>query len=358
MKGAKMRGFAMLEPNKVGWVEKKDPEFSPLDAVLRPIAVMPCTTDVHSVWEGLVPELAEPLIIGHEGVGEVVKVGSLVNDFKVGDIVIVPSLTPNYNHVDSQKGVPAHCGGFLGGFNLASTDDGCFAEYYVIRNADSNLALLPDGIKPEEGAFCSDMIATGFRGVLGADVGFGDTVCVIGIGPVGLMAIAGSKMRGASNIFGVGSRPVCVDAARYYGAEKTFNYKEGNIVDQIMDYTGGKPVDKVIITGGNADTYAQGLEIVKCGGIVSNVAFLSNRYGDIKIPMNLFGGGIADKQIRGYTALGGRAWMEAFARLLKSGALDVKPLITHRFEGLDRCEDALYLMRDKPADLIKPVVNI
>ena len=74
----------MLEPNKIGWIEREELALGPLDARLRPIAVMPCTTDVHSVWEGLVSSLDKPLILGHEGVGEIIEVGSGVKDKEYG----------------------------------------------------------------------------------------------------------------------------------------------------------------------------------------------------------------------------------------------------------------------------------
>jgi threonine dehydrogenase-like Zn-dependent dehydrogenase len=89
-----MKGFAMLGIGKVGWIEKEEPKCGPLDAICRPIALAPCTSDIHTVWEGAVGERTD-MILGHEGVGEVVQVGALVKDFKPGDKVIVPAITPD-----------------------------------------------------------------------------------------------------------------------------------------------------------------------------------------------------------------------------------------------------------------------
>ena len=89
-----MKGFAMLGLNKIGWIEKEKPQCGPLDALVQPVAVAPCTSDVHTVWEGALGDRHD-MILGHEAVGKVVEVGSLVRCFKPGDKVIVPAITPD-----------------------------------------------------------------------------------------------------------------------------------------------------------------------------------------------------------------------------------------------------------------------
>ncbi len=350
----KIKKFAKLSSGQVGWIEKNAPVCAPAGVVLRPVAVAPCTSDVHTVWGS---NNNKKVMLGHESVGQIVETGSLVRDFKIGDIVIVPAITPDWNTAESQRGVGAHCYGNLlyGGRDPGNS---CFSDLYAVNNADGNLALLPEGISPEEGAMLSDMAATGFTAVESAEIKFGETVAIIGIGPVGLMATAACALNGASFIYCIGSRKACVKAAEYYGASRIINYKDGDIVKQILAVNKNKPVDKVIIAGGNLGAYADALRLVKLGGTVVNASYLSNETEDIRLPIEAFGGGIANKKIIGTTTKGGRAWIEGLAALVSSGRLDVKPLITHRFEGLDKVEDALYLMRDKPDDLIKPVVSI
>lgn len=90
-----MKGFAMLGIGRVGWIEKEKPVCGPLDALVEPIAVSPCTSDIHTVWEGAIGDRHD-MILGHEAVGRVVEVGSLVKDFKPGDRVIVPAITPDW----------------------------------------------------------------------------------------------------------------------------------------------------------------------------------------------------------------------------------------------------------------------
>ena len=105
-----MKGLAMLRLNAVGWIEKDAPRCGPLDALVQPLAVAPCTSDVHTVWEGALGDRRD-LILGHEAVGEVVEVGSLVRDFKPGDRVIVPAITPDWNSLEAQGGYSMHSGG-------------------------------------------------------------------------------------------------------------------------------------------------------------------------------------------------------------------------------------------------------
>ncbi len=316
----KMKGFAMLGIGKTGWIEKEVPACGPLDAIVRPLAVSPCTSDIHTVWEGAIGERTS-MILGHEAVGEIVKVGSLVKDLKVGDRVIVPAITPDWGSLEAQGGYSMHSGGMLAGWKFSNFKDG---------------------------VMLSDMVPTGLHGVELADVQFGDTVCVVGIGPVGLMAVAGAALRGASRLFAVGSRPVCVEAAQAYGATDVINYREGDIVQQVLDKTHGKGVDRVILAGGDNDTFRQAVEMVKPGGYIGNVNYLGS--GDyVKIPRAEWGCGMGHKTIRGGLMPGGRLRMEKLASLLETGRLDTSRLLTHRFHGFAH-------MKEKPRDLIKPVV--
>ncbi len=350
----RMKGFAMLGIGKTGWIEKEVPACGPLDAIVRPLAVSPCTSDIHTVWEGAIGERTD-MILGHEAVGEIVEVGSLVKTLKPGDRVIVPAITPDWGSLEAQAGYSMHSGGMLAGWKFSNFKDGVFAEYFHVNEADANLALLPECLDPAAAVMLSDMVPTGFHGVELADVQFGDTVCVVGIGPVGLMAVAGAALRGASRLFAVGSRPVCVEAAKAYGATDIINYREGDIVQQILDQTHGKGVDRVILAGGDNDTFRQAVEMVKPGGYIGNVNYLGS--GDyVRIPRVEWGCGMGHKTIRGGLMPGGRLRMEKLASLMETGRLDTSRLLTHRFQGFAHMEEALLLMKDKPRDLIKPVV--
>jgi threonine dehydrogenase-like Zn-dependent dehydrogenase len=351
-----MKAYAMLGLNKTGWIEKDRPACGPLDAICRPVALAPCTSDVHTVWEGAIGERKD-LVLGHEGVGEVVEVGSLVKTFKPGDIVIMPAITPDWGSLEAQSGYAVHSGGMLGGWKFSNIKDGVFAEFIHINEADANLAFLPEGMAPETGAMLSDMMTTGFHASELAGVKFGDDVCVIGIGPVGLMTVAGAALRGAANLYAVGTRPNCVKVAREYGATDIISYKEGPIDEQILEKTKGKGVDRVLIAGGNVDTFETAIKMLKPGGSIGNVNYLGS--GDyIKIPRVEWGVGMGHKTIHGGLMPAGRWRIERLAAMVVNGRVDPSLMITHRMEGFDKIEDALMLMKDKPADLIKPVVSI
>jgi len=351
-----VKGYAMLGIGKTGWIEKEKPVCGPIDAICRPIAVAPCTSDVHTVWEGALGEKSN-MILGHESVGEIVEVGMLVKDFKPGDRVIVPAITPDWNSVEAQGGYSMHSGGMLGGWKFSNIKDGVFGEFFHVNDADGNLALLPDSLDPAAAVMLSDMVPTGLHGSELARMEYGDTVCVIGIGPVGLMGVAGAVLRGASHIYAVGSRPDCARIAKEYGATDIINYKNGDIVKQIMDKTNGNGVDRVILAGGGCDTLEQSVKMLKPGGYIGNI----NYFGDddyLKIPRVEWGVGMGHKTIAGGLMPGGRLRMEKLASLLVTGRIDTSKLLTHRFHGFDKIEEALMLMKDKPADLIKPVVTI
>lgn len=351
-----MKGFAMLGIGQTGWIEKENPVCGPLDAIVRPIAVAPCTSDIHTVWAGAIGERHD-MVLGHEAVGEIVEVGNLVKDFKPGDRVIVPAITPDWGSLEAQAGFAQHSGGMLSGWKFSNFKDGVFAELFHVNEADANLALLPDGVDPADAVMLCDMVVTGFHGAELADIKLGDSVCVIGIGPVGLMSVQGANMMGASHIFAVGSRPNCVKIAREYGATDIINYKEGDIVEQVLAKTNGKGVDKVIIAGGDVDTFDQAIRMLKPGGSIGNVNYLGE--GDyVKIPRVEWGVGMGHKKINAGLTPGGRLKMEKMAALLETKKLDTSKLITHKFEGFDKIEEALMLMKNKPADLIKPVVVI
>ncbi|MBZ9570031.1 alcohol dehydrogenase catalytic domain-containing protein, partial [Methanobrevibacter sp. TMH8] len=183
-----MKGLAMLRIGEIGWIEKDKPEMSPRDALVRPLALAPCTSDIHTVWEGAIGD-RHNLILGHEALGVVDEVGSEVKDFKPGDKVIVPAITPDWDDEAAQRGFPSQTTGPLGGWKFSNFKDGVFGEYFHVNLADANLAHLPEGMSLEAAVMIPDMLSTGFMGAENANIPMGGSVAVLGIGPVGLAAI-------------------------------------------------------------------------------------------------------------------------------------------------------------------------
>ncbi|MBR6615326.1 MAG: alcohol dehydrogenase catalytic domain-containing protein, partial [Lachnospiraceae bacterium] len=228
-----MKAFVLKEPGVVGWAEVPDPVLTPYGAILKPIAVAPCSSDVHTVFGGG-SRKAPNLVLGHECVAKVVEVGELVQDFKPGEIVAVPAITPNWRDRGIQECNFKHASAPFSGHQLGRSQPGVFSERFLIPDADTTLAKIPEGVSLEQALMCVDVVTTGFTGAENANIKFGDTVVVMGIGPIGLMAVAGAKLSGASRILAVGSRPKCVDMAYRFGASEVLSYKNGDIVSQVM----------------------------------------------------------------------------------------------------------------------------
>lgn len=350
-----MRGYGMKSVGNPAWLEKEKPVAGPLDAIVRPKIVAPCSSDTHAMHGGSGPK--ENLILGHEAVGEVVEVGNLVTKFKPGDFVVVPCVTPDWMAPGIQTlKSNAHDTHMMGSFKFLSAKDGVFAEYFHVNQADANLTLLTEGVSPEAALMTVDMMSTGFHGVELAEVGYGDTVVVIGIGPVGLMAVAGASLRGAGRIIAIGTRPNCVKIAKEYGATDIVSYKEGDIVKQVLDMTGGG-ADKVIIAGGTQDTFRQAVDMTKAMGTIANMNFFDVS-DTLSMPAFSWGLGMANKDIRGGFCPGGALRIQKMMELIKYGRVDTTKLITHTFKGFDKMEEAFHLMDKKSPELIKPIVYI
>ena len=352
-----MKAFVLKEPGVVGWADVPDPVLTPYGAILKPIAVAPCSSDVHTVFGGG-SRKAPNLVLGHECVAKVLEVGELVQDFKPGEIVAVPAITPNWRDRGIQECNFKHASAPFSGHQLGRTQPGVFSERFLIPDADTTLAKIPEGVSLEQALMCVDVVTTGFTGAENANIKFGDTVVVMGIGPIGLMAVAGAKLPGASRILAVGSRPKCVDMAYRFGATEVLSYKNGDIVAQVMERTNGLGADSVIICGGNDEVFAQAIDMVRYGiGTVSNVNYFGGT-GNLPFPKFSGGRGMAGKTIHNELACGGRVRIERMLSMVKYGRIEPECLVTHKLSGFDNVEKALYLMKEKPADLIKVMVTL
>lgn len=241
-------------------------------------------------------------------------------------------------------------------FKFLAAKGGVFAEFFSVNNADANLVLLPEGVSVDAALMTVDMMSTGFYGVEMADVQLGDSVVVFGIGPVGLMAVAGAKLRGAGRIYAIGTRKNCADLAREYGATDIISYKDGDLVQQILEKEGGQ-VDRVIIAGGSAASMNQALMLVKNNGAIANVNFYDIT-DTFDIPTYLWGLGMSDVTIRGGFCPGGAYRIKKMLNLIQAGRIAPEKLLNYQYEDFDKIQEAFTVMDEKPRDLIKPVVHI
>ncbi|RBQ23987.1 Succinate-semialdehyde dehydrogenase (acetylating) [Candidatus Methanobinarius endosymbioticus] len=289
------------------------------------------------------------LILGHEALGVVDEVGSEVKDFKPGDRVIVPAITPDWDNEAAQRGCPSQSTGPLGGWKFSNFKDRVFAEYFHVNMADANFAKLPEGMSLEAVVMIPDMLSTGFRGTENATMSMRGTVAVLGIGPVRLSAIAGAKLQRAGKIFVVGTRPKASEVVKEYGATDMISCKEGS--------TDGEGVDSVIIAGGREDIILDAVRAGKSGSMIYNTNYFGSG-GRVPICREVWGFRMADKDLPAGLYPGGRVRMERLADRVSYGRIDPASMATHVFHGFDKTAEALLLMKEKPRDLIKPVVII
>lgn len=351
-----MKAFVLKEPGVVGWYDAPAPALKPMGAILRPVAVTPCTSDVHTVYGG--SRKSPNLILGHECVAQIIAVGSEVHDFRTGEIVAVPAITPDWRSPGIQEYNFGHASAPFSGHQLGRTSPGVFAEQFAVPDADTTLAKIPHGVSLEQALMSVDVMTTGFTGAECADIQTGDTVVVMGIGPIGLMSIAAASLMGAANIIAVGSRKLNSKLALDFGANSVLDYHEENITDRILKETDGYGADSVIICGGEEQVFRDAIDMVKYGtGIVANINYYGGT-GDIPIPKFSGGRGMAGKTIKLELAKGGRNRIERLLKMIQYGRTDPSKLVTHKLFGLESIEQALCMMKDKPEGLIKVMVQL
>ena len=273
-----MRGVVITGQNTLA-VSDRCPlpeKLCPTGALIRPLIWSPCTSDAHLCATGCasLPYLLGKAV-GHEVCGEIVKTGADVHDFQVGDKVIVCSVMPVWRSMEAQDGrAKQHQDNMYAGVDYPDRG-GSFVETYYIRDADMNLAKIPEGVTLEQAVMVPDMMCTAFEGVQALNMRFGQSVAVLGVGPVGLMAVRAAVLQGAGNVFAIGSRQVCFDVAKEYGATHLIDYHNEEYIDQIIRENGG-PVDNVVLCGGSEKELSLGLRMLKNGGTLVNLsAYLS-----------------------------------------------------------------------------------
>lgn len=352
-----MKAVALVSPGKVEEINIAEPTLNdPYGAILKPLIVTPCTSDVHTIFHGGSPKRRN-LVLGHESVCQIVEVGSKVKDFKIGEIVAVPAITPTWTSLDIQLGNIGHADAPFSGHKLGRSIDGVFEEKFYFPMADLNLAKIPSNVSLEQALMAIDVVSTGFTAVKNAEVSFGDNVVIFGIGAIGLMAVAGAKLSGAARIIAVGGRKLSFELAKEYGATDLINYRESD--DVVADIKKlNIPIDKVIICGGNDNTMRQAFDIVKYGtGIISNVNYFTGT-DDIPIPKFSGGKGMCGKTLKMSLSNGGRVWIERLLSLISLNRFDPSKLITTKLKGFDNIIPAIYKMKDEKENNLKIAVYL
>jgi alcohol dehydrogenase len=353
-----MRAAIFVEPGKIRLEERRVPDPGPLDALLRVTTTTICGTDVH-ILKGEYP-VKPGLVIGHEPVGVIEKLGSAVLGYREGQRVIAGAITPSgYSHAClsgcwSQDGAgTAHGWKPMGGWKFGNTIDGCQAEYVLVPDAMANLAPVPDDLTDEEVLMCPDIMSTGFSGAESGGIRLGDTVAVFAQGPIGLCATAGAKLMGATRIIAVESVPARAQMARRLGADDVVDFRAQNPVEAIMRLTEGRGVDVAIEALGSQSTFEACLRVLRPGGTLSSLGVYSK---DLIIPLGAFAAGLGDHKIVTTLCPGGKERMRRLLSVIASRRVDLKPLVTHRYK-LDQIEEAYQLFAEQRDGVLKVAIT-
>lgn len=354
----KMKAAVFVGKNRIVLEEKPIPDVGPLDALMRITTTTICGTDVH-ILKGEYP-VEKGLTIGHEPVGVIEKIGSAVSGYAEGQRVIAGAITPSgYSYAclcgcSSQDGVGTKHGfKAMGGWKFGNTIDGCQAEYVLVKDALANLSPIPEHLSDEEVLMCPDIMSTGFSGAERGEVKIGDTVAVFALGPIGLCAIAGARLMGATTIIGVDTLRSRMNVARQLGADHVIDFKEGDPVEQIMTLTDGRGVDVAIEALGTQGTFESALRVLRPGGTLSSLGVYSS---DLTIPLGAFSAGLGDNRIVTTLCPGGKERMRRLMEVCGSGRIDLKPLVTHRFK-LDDIEEAYDLFANQRDGVLKVAIT-
>lgn len=353
-----MKAAVFVKPGRIALEERPIPDVGPLDALLRITTTTICGTDVH-IMKGEYP-VRPGLIVGHEPVGVIAKLGSAVQGYREGQRVIAGAITPSgHSHaclagVGAQDGPgTAHGWKPIGGWKFGNTLDGCQAEYVLVPDAMANLAPVPDELSDEEVLMCPDIMSTGFGGAQRGRIQIGDTVAVFAQGPIGLCATVGARLMGATTIIGVETVEARATVARRLGADHIVDFRKEDPVEAILKLTRGRGVDVAIEALGTQATFEAALRVLRPGGRLSSLGVYSK---DLSIPLGAFSAGLGDHTITTTLCPGGKERMRRLMAVIASGRADLKPLVTHRFK-LDQIEQAYELFANQRDGVLKVAIT-
>ncbi|MEU9759194.1 alcohol dehydrogenase catalytic domain-containing protein [Streptomyces sp. NPDC047985] len=326
-----MKALVFQGPGRTTWQDVPDPAvIDAADAVVRVDVVTICGTDLHIV-KGDVLDVPPGLILGHEAVGTVVETGSDVRTVRPGDRVLVSCVSPCGRCRFCRESRYGQCQGG-GGWVLGHTIDGTQAEYVRVPFADLSVHPLPASVDDGDGVLLADILPTAYEvGVLNGGVRPGDTVVVVGAGPVGLAAVVCAGLYSPGRVVAVDLAESRLAAARSLGADATVNAAE-EPERLVEDLTDGLGADVVMEAVGVPETFEMCTRMVRPGGRVANVGVHGG-------PATLHLEDLWIKDITLTTGLVDTYSTPMLLRMTAVGRLSASTLITHRFE-LGQMEEA------------------
>jgi 2-desacetyl-2-hydroxyethyl bacteriochlorophyllide A dehydrogenase len=337
-----MRAVTFQAPEEVRIEEKPEPEVGAAgEAVVRIEASGVCGSDLH-IYHGRVP--VEPgFTIGHEFVGTVLAAGPEVERVAVGDRVLGCFKTACGICALCLRGEYHRClrGRTFGhGANLGDLQ-GAQAEQLLVPNANLTLRPVPEGMSDDVALFAGDVMGTGYHAIAHAGTRSGDTVAVLGLGPVGLCAIQAALAAGASQVFAIDTVEARLAMAAAFGA-RALHLTEQDPKREVRTATGGLGVDVAVDAVGDPAPLAMAVSLARDAGIVSGIGAYDGRF---EVPMGL--AWLKGLQLRlGLANVVGH--VDRVLALMEAGKLDPGPLVTHHMP-LDEASEAYRLFANREA---------
>lgn len=320
-----MKALVYHGPGKRAWEEKSKPIIrEPTDAIVRISKTTICGTDLH-IMKGDVPEVTDGRTLGHEGVGIIEEVGAGVLNFREGDKVLISCITSCGKCDSCKKGMYSHCENG-GGWILGHLVDGTQAEYVRIPYADTSLYHVPHDVDEAALAMLSDIFPTGFEcGVLCGQIKPGDTVAIVGAGPIGLATLITAQFYSPAEIIMIDIDDNRLQAAKALGATKIIRSIDGVASENVMKLTEGKGVDVAIEAVGIPSTFEICESIVKAGGHIANVGVHGK---SVELHLEK----LWASNITITTRLVDTVSIPMLLKLVRSGKVRPEKLVTHRFK--------------------------
>jgi alcohol dehydrogenase len=319
-----MKALVYHGPGKRAWEGVPDPTIqAPTDVIVRIDTATICGTDLH-ILKGDVPECVPGTVLGHEAVGTIVETGQAVTNFAIGDHVLVSCVSACGRCRFCKEGRYGQCLGG-GGWIFGHLINGLQAEYARVPFADTSIYKVPTGLTDEQVLFLSDIMPTSMEvGVLNGRVQPGDTVAVVGAGPIGLAAIMTAKLYTPGRVIAIDPVDARLESALKFGADTTINNAGGSPVDQVMRLTGGLGADVAMEAVGLPQTFELATELVRPGGHIANIGVHGKAAA-----LHLEKLWIRDVTIT--TGLVDTYSIPQLLALIQGGRLDPTLFVTHRF---------------------------
>jgi alcohol dehydrogenase len=319
-----MKALVYHGPGQRGWDSVADPGIvDPTDAIVRIDTSTICGTDLH-ILKGDVPETTPGTVLGHEAVGTVQEVGPSVTTVAPGDRVLISCISSCGRCRFCKEGRYGQCLGG-GGWIFGHLIDGLQAEYARVPFADNSVYKVPEQLSDEQVLFLADILPTSYEvGVLGGQIAPGDTVAIVGAGPIGLAAVLTAQLFTPGRIVAIDLADSRLESARRFGADTTINNGSEDAVAKVMELTDGLGADVAMEAVGVPETFELATELIRPGGRVANIGVHGK-----SASLHLEKLWIRDVTVT--TGLVDTFSIPQLMRLIASGRLDPTVFATHRF---------------------------